>query len=314
MESTTTEIDGVNYEMFTLDPLCFGECFFSGETDFIINRMRELEYISDTYTDGCIKVAEKTKCYENWRKYNELIKARSHGRIFSVEEPDPKFCLGPLGHQVCSYKALIVAFIYMYFKENSIDWKSWAKSWELFINPKSLSIYANNLYYLLRYIIIYPQLETLPTRPEGSSIGYVVSKDKFHHAFLMVLEGDYFIIYDAWSRVRRKWVRAVEKDQAIKILDKINDKNYDVKLKRSLFAYFFAPEKTKINFNDSSNFSSDWYIVYIPLESELFRDAFERSNGEMLFSGGKSRVHRKRNSKKIKKLKKITIRVNKKCR
>lgn len=306
MEGEETEIGGVKYEMFTLDPSCFGDCFFSGETDFTINRMRELEYISDTYTRDCIKVAEKTECYRNWSNYNELYKS-NHGFTFTIKEPDPQICLGAIGHQVCSYKAIIVAFIYMYFKENSIHWKSWGKSWTLFLNPKSLSIYANNLYYLLRYISIYPQLETLPTSPEGSCIGYVVSKDRFYHAFLMILEGDYFVIYDAWSGVRSKWIRALEKDQAIEILDKFNDKKNGIELRRNLFVYFFAPKNT-------SNFSSDWYIVYIPLESELFRDAFERSNGEMLFSGGKSR--RKRISKRSKNKLKINHKYNvsKRCR
>jgi hypothetical protein len=141
----------------------------------------------------------------------------------------------------------------------------------------------------------------------------VVSEDRFHHAFLMILEGDYFVIYDAWSGVRRKWVRALKKDQAIEILDKINDKNSE--LRRDLFAYFFAPKVT--NFGNTTNFSSTWYIVYIPLESELFRDAFERSNGEMLFHGGKSRRKRisKRNNRFNNKLKvNRKYNVSKKCR
>lgn len=301
MEGDDTEIGGVKYKMFTLDPSCFGDCFFSGETEFntIINRMRELEYISDTYTRDCIRVAENTQCYENWRNYNNLLKAHGIGTVTNTK-PDTKSSLGPVGHQICGYKAVIVVFIYMYFKENRIDWKSWSKSWALFLNPKLLSNYANNLYYLLRYNALLPDIETFPMSPEGSCIGYVISKDFFYHAFLMILEGDYFVIYDAWSRVRTKWVRALEKDQAIEILDKLNDKKNDIELRRKLFAYFFAPKKTKINFFHTSNFSSDWYIVYIPLESELFRDAFERSNGEMLFSGGKSR--RKRISKRSNKI------------
>ena len=117
----------------------------------------------------------------------------------------------------------------------------------------------------------------------------------------MVFEEDYFIIYDAWSGVRKKWVRAVEKDKAIEILDKINDKTSGVELRKKLFAFFFAPEKINIDFNDRSNFSSDWYIVYIPLESDLFRDAFERSKRTMLFHGGKSskrsKSRKKRNGK-----------------
>ena len=293
MERFTNEINGIRYEMFIPQTVCFGECFWR-ETEFpILDRMRELEYISDTYTDSCVDAAKKTECYKNWQNHKDLIKA-SNG--FYHEDPDPEFCLGPVGHQICSYKAIIISFVYMYFKENNIDWKSWS------LFPVSITNYANNLYYLLRYIspYIYSKFETLPRTPTESCIGYVLNASGFHHAFLMVLEENYFVIYDAWAGLRRKWLRAMEKDQAIGILDKINDNHSNVKLRKELFSYFF----------DTSNFNSNWYIVYLPLESELFKDAYKRSIGKMLFHGGK---HVK-TKKKLKKLKKIkTIRVNKKC-
>jgi len=106
----------------------------------------------------------------------------------------------------------------------------------------------------------------------------------------MILEGDYFVIYDAWSGVRSKWIRALEKNQAIEILGKIKDSK-DFELRKKLFGYFFSPKKN--TGSNDINFSSQWNIVYLPFESDLFKDAFEKSKGEMLFRGGKKTRVRK---------------------
>ena len=302
MSSFITNVNGKAYEMFYREshecyPTWFSETRVDVEPE-VFEIMQVLEYISDTYSNSCYVKAKNTKCYKIWK--DDFISKKENPHLMydmtSTETQDPMKYLGPVGLRICSFKAIITAFIYVYFKEMNVNWKGW------FSTPSSslMSNYANNLFWLLRYSVlsIQPKLfHTLPTTPSGSCIGYVlnyINEDVkgFQHAFLMILEGDYFIIYDAWAGYREKWIRAMHKNNVKEILDGINSDSSLVD-RRNYFKYFFSYDGT-IDFTQRRNFNSDYRIFFLDFENELFKKSYNDSKQDLMFAGkSKSRIIRK---------------------
>lgn len=311
MSSFKKNVNGKSYEMFYEDSQeCYPSWFSEKKVDVepeIFEIMQVLNYISDTYSTACYARANKTKCYQRW-KDDYLSKKDPYIMRYTVlnkvKPQNPMEYLGPVGPRICSFKAIITAFIYVYFKEMKVNWKGW------FSTPYSslMSEYANNLYWLLRYSFLSIEANffiTLPTSPSASCIGYVLNYRNgntlgFQHAFLMILEGDYFIIYDAWAGEREKWIRAMHKDNVKEILEGINS-NLSFDERRNYFAYFFSGE-SNIDFTDTHNFNDDYRIFFLELESEIFKKAYKDSKKELMFAGkSKSRVIRKNKRRLISK-------------
>jgi len=251
----------------------------------IISTMNILENISDTYTEICVNRAKSTNDYDNYKNHLKLRR-----NIFHVEDKD--FISSLAGPTICSYKAFIVSFLYLYLTQHRIP------QWVFFRRRKQylkdISEYANNFSFLMNFKKIHP--ETFPEEvPDDSCICYMLEYDKdkvcaFQHAFIMIAKEDYFIIYDAWAGLRTKYLRAMRKTQAKEILSTIN-LSYEDKERVELINYFF-------NIDGSQYFSCNGvlHFHYIKIESELFKDVFEKSQVEIMFGGKKTRL-RKRLSK-----------------
>lgn len=276
----------------------------------IISIMDILENISDTYTEICVNRARSTKDYD---KYKNYMNRRKSSMIHINEE---EFISSSAGPTICSYKAFIVSFIYLYIVKNRIPpWFFFSRRKQYL---KDISEYANNFSFLLNFNKILPETFSEEV-PNGSCIGYMLEylNDEvcaFQHAFVMIAVGDYFIIYDAWAGIRTKCLRAMTKSQTKEILNSVNlvscvSKDLE---KFELLNYFFLT-----NINSSGYFACNGvlHFHYIELESEKFKETYENSQVEIMF-GGRTRVSRKREFKRTNKKLKVNRkhRTQQKCR
>jgi hypothetical protein len=255
----------------------------------IISIMDFLENISDTYTEICVKRARATKDYDDYRNYLKL-----RNSMFHTEDKD--YISSSAGHTICSYKAFVVSFLYLYLTQHHIPHWIFFRRRKQYL--KDISEYANNFSLLLDFKNIHPETFSEEV-PDNSCIGYMLEYVNgkvcvFGHAFIMIAEGDYFIIYDAWGGIRTKWLRAMEKSQVKEILSDLNLLSYESQEieKFDLFKYFF-----RINIPSEEYFKCNgvFHFHYIELESEKFKEVFDKSKVGIMFGGKKSRVRKRAN-------------------
>lgn len=301
----TKQILYQRYPIFEYPYICFGLCskqesvpeIETPGVNEIYRIMRELEYISGTYTNDCVRVARESI---NYRESRDLAVDTS------------SFAASSAGYTVCDYKTFIVTFIYLYLKDHPY--------W-FFPNP-NIYKYANNLNYYLRFLK-FPIHELPREVPETSCICYCMEifEDKivsFQHAFLMISYENYFIIYDAWAKLRTTWVRAMLKTHVIEILNQFQDltipyhtNRQNIQYEEYLLNYFFdVTEKDGIRIRNGS-----LQLYFLPLDDERFQKAYYESihNDFMLEKSrrkGKGKL-RKYSRKKHKLLKSRIIRKNK---
>jgi hypothetical protein len=256
------------YPIFEYPYICFGLCHKQenfpeietpGVKEGIYHIMRELEYISATYTKDCVNVARESI---NYRESRDLAVNSS------------SFAASSAGYTICDYKTFIVTFIYLYLKDNP-HW---------FFPSPDIYKYANNLNYYLRFLKF--SIHELPREvPETSCICYCmeVLEDKilsFQHAFLMISYENYFIIYDAWAKLRTKWVRAMLKTHVIEVLNQFQDltipyhtNRQNIQYEEYLLNYFFdVTEKDGFRTRIGS-----LQLYFLPLDDERFQKAYHDS-------------------------------------
>lgn len=260
--------------------------------------MKKLDSISDEYTDTCIDEMRSSECYK-----------RCHSVMASGIDPE---CICRFaGRRNCMYKATIVAFIYEHTKTTSLQ--NWLASfWNKRALDKQISIYANNLFSHLRpgdHVARLPEII-----PDESCIVYMslyFNDEKYStiHAFLMISFEDYFIIYDAWSYLREKWIRAMKKEDVSYILNTISEPipenpskkrrlTFSEEYSSDLFEFFFS-----YKFRMSRSFTLKFN--YLSLSDRIFRHAYDNSIKRSLTFGGKRKT--KRRSRRYSKSPRLTI-------
>jgi hypothetical protein len=240
--------------------------------------MSTLTFISNAYTQECINVAVNTKNYRD-----SLDLSVINPRLFPARNASDTNC---------SYKAFIVAFMYIYSKTYSVG----------FYPPKQFYKYANNFFYYLSYLIL-PIHELSTEVPNSSCICYCMEEHindstiphSFQHAFLMISYRDYFVIYDTWDSIRSSWVRATLKEDVNEIINRLQN-SYLQGEDFTLLKYFFKIPKSSgiLRFGF-------FKLFFLPFNSPLLQRAYNNSiDGPfMLDKGGKPR--------KTKRLKKTNI-------
>ena len=250
----------------------------------IISIMETLENISDTYTEICVNRARSTKDYDKYKNY--LTRRKSS----MLHIPEEEFISTSAGPTICSYKAFVVLFLYLYLIQNHIPYWVFFRRRRQFL--KDISEYANNFNLLMNFKNIHA--ETFPEVPDVSCIGYMLEYldgklCAFQHAFIMIAEGDYFIIYDAWAGKRTKYLRAMRKSEVKEILSELNLSSYENPERVELLNYFFDGD---IPYSGYFSCKGVLHFHYMELESEKFKETFEKSQVEIMFGGKKSRVRK----------------------
>lgn len=274
---TFKEIQGKYYYMITIPSSGDNHLEYEDINHSIISIMDFLENISDTYTEICVKRARVTKDYDDYKNYLKL-----RNSMFHTEDKD--YISSSAGHTICSYKAFVVSFLYLYLTHRHIPHWIFFRRRKQYL--KDISEYANNFSLLLDFKNIHP--ETFPEEvPDSSCIGYMLEYVNgkvcaFQHAFIMIAEGDYFIIYDAWGGIRTKWLRAMEKSQVKEILSDLNLSSYENSGKFELLNYFFG---TDTPYSEYFSCNGVLHFHYIELESEKIKEAFEKSQVGIMFGG-----------------------------
>ena len=285
---TFKEINGKYY--YTIKVPTPGDNYFEDVIEHPMIRIMDfLENISDSYTEICVNRARSTKDYD---KYKNYLNRRKSSMLHIAEE---EFISTSAHPTTCSYKAFIVSFLYLYLTQHNIPYWVFFNRRKKFL--KDISEFANNFNLLMNFKNIHP--EKFPEEvPDTSCIGYMLEYTNgevcaFQHAFIMIAEGDYFIIYDAWAGSRTKYLRAMRKSEVKEILSDISLSSYENPERVELINYFFNED---IPYSDYFICNGVLHFHYIELESKEFKETFEKSQVEIMFGGKKSRVRKRDNS------------------